>query len=405
MATIKLFESWLQSQAINELAPHGKLDLAKIEQADGIWDRFDNETENLYYERVKTLLKRNGIIFSTTTEKAAQILVTIFIKQERFHPGWKNNGGVDAWLKKTADIKLMDFPEDPSKVLTTGLFTADEVQEPADDSQGSTYEDIALYLNNAALVKICEHLWTLKNSNSGAGLDGAGYAIATGPTGTLTWSRQGDFLFKLYGTTATTSAASKQTATTTTWEVPATGKTIVKKLPGTMFATGVATIADSKELDAAIAELKALIAADKNTKLAKIEVESSASGDRGVGGVSGYPKGSAAGAFPLGKPYIPKAATESGNAKLAFDRAATIITKLASLGVPTSTKALIQDGGDAAQYAKLIVTVQKVDKPTEVLSKTDLETILLKPKQTTGLSSSKTLSVWTAITNPQGRNF
>jgi hypothetical protein len=401
MATIKLFESWLQSQAINELAPHGKLDLAKIEQADGIWDRFDNETENLYYERVKTLLKRNGIIFSTTTEKAAQILVTIFIKQERLHPGWKNSGGVDAWLKKTADIKLMDFPEDPSKVLTTGLFTADEVQEPADDSQGSTYEDIALYLNNAALVKICEHLWTLKNSNSGAGLDGAGYAIATGPTGTLTWSRQGEFLFKLYGTTATTSAASKQTATTTTWEVPATGKTIVKKLPGTMFATGAATLADSKELDAAIAELKALIAADKNTKLSKIEVESSASGDRpAADGKSGYPAN-----HPKGTPYIAKAATESGNAKLAFDRAATIITKLTSLGVPTSTKALIQDGGDAAQYAKLIVTVQKVDKPTEVLSKTDLETILLKPKQTTGLSSSKTLSVWTAITNPQGRNF
>jgi hypothetical protein len=295
----------------------------------------------------------------------------------------------------------MDFPEDPSKVLTTGLFTADEVQEPADDSQGSTYEDIALYLNNAALVKICEHLWTLKNSNSGAGLDGAGYAIATGPTGTLTWSRQGEFLFKLYGTTATTSAASKQTATTTTWEVPATGKTIVKKLPGTMFATGAATLADSKELDAAIAELKALIAADKNTKLSKIEVESSASGDRpAADGKSGYPAN-----HPKGTPYIAKAATESGNAKLAFDRAATIITKLTSLGVPTSTKALIQDGGDAAQYAKLIVTVQKVDKPTEVLSKTDLETILLKPKQTTGLSSSKTLSVWTAITNPQGRNF
>ena len=35
MATIKLFENWLQSQAINELAPHGKLELAKIEQADG----------------------------------------------------------------------------------------------------------------------------------------------------------------------------------------------------------------------------------------------------------------------------------------------------------------------------------------------------------------------------------
>lgn len=400
MATIKLFESWLQSQAINELAPHGKLDLQKLEQADGIWDRFDDETENLYYERVKTLLKRNGIIFSTTTEKAAQILVAIFIKQLRFNPGWTNNGGVDAWFKKTGDIKLMDFPEDPSKVLTTGLFSADEIAEPADDSMGSKYEDIALYLNNAALITIAEHLWTLKNSNSNAGLAAAGYAISTGPTGTLTWSRQGEFLLKLYGTSATTSAASKQTATTTTWEVPATGKTIVKNLPGTMFATGSATLADSKELDLAITELKAILT-DKNTKLAKIEVEASASGDRpAADGKTGYPAN-----HPKGTPYIAKTAAESGNAKLAFGRADAIKAKLTSLGVPTTTKAIIQDGGDAAQYAKLTVTVQKVDKPTEVLSKTDLETILLKPKQTTGLSSSKTLSVWTAITNNQGRNF
>jgi|LauGreDrversion4_2_1035121.scaffolds.fasta_scaffold26555_5 hypothetical protein len=402
MATIKLFENWLQSQAINELAPHGKLDLSVIDSNYILYLTINlTEEQNLMYERIKTLLKRNGVKFSTTHEKAARILTEMYVRLESKFPGWKANGGVDAWFKKTGDLKLMDFPEDPSKVLTTGIFTADEIQEPADDSQSSTYEDIALYCNNAALSEIARHLYVLRNQNSQAGLSGAGYSLSTGSTGTLQWTRQSEFKVKFYGTMTTTSAASKQTATTTTWEVPATGKTIVKKLPGTMFATGAATLADSKELDAAIAELKALIAADKNTKLAKIEVESSASGDRpAADGKSGYPAN-----HPKGTPYTPKTAAESGNAKLAFDRAATIITKLASLGVPTSTKALIQDGGDAAQYAKLIVTVQKADKPAEVLSKTDLETILLKPKQETGLASTKTLSVWTAITNPQGTNF
>ena len=399
MATIKLFENWLQSQAINELAPHGEINLQAMSRwAEWVPSKtFANEAENLYYEKIKTTLKRNGIMFHVSQEDAATVLTHFFIKLQT-STGYN---AVDQWLTKTGDIKLMDSPEDPNKVLTQGEFTPSVINEPMDDSMSSNYKDIAEYCNNASLFAVVDYFYRLTR-NSASGLNGGGYILSIDPaTGALKWDRSSGFKMKLYGTTVTASAQSKQVATTTTWEVPATGKTIVKKLPGTMFATGAATLADSKELDAAIAELKALIAADKNTKLSKIEVESSASGDRpAADGKSGYPAN-----HPKGTPYIAKAATESGNAKLAFDRAATIITKLTSLGVPTSTKALIQDGGDAAQYAKLIVTVQKVDKPTEVLSKTDLETILLKPKQTTGLSSSKTLSVWTAITNPQGRNF
>jgi len=397
MATIKLFENWLQSQAINELAPHGEINLQAMSRwAEWVPNKtFANEGQNLYYEKIKTTLKRNGIIFHVSQEDAATILTNFFIKLQE-STGYT---AVDQWLTKTGDIKLMDSPEDPTKVLTQGEFTPSVINEPMDDSMSSDYKDIAEYCNNSALMAVVDYFYR-RVSNSGAGLNGGGYILSIDPTkGTLTWDRSSGFKMKLYGTTVTASAQSKQVATTTTWEVPATGKTIVKKLPGTMFATGAATLADSKELDAAIAELKALIAADKNTKLSKIEVESSASGDRpAADGKSGYPAN-----HPKGTPYIAKTAAESGNAKLAFDRAATIITKLASLGVPTSTKAIIQDGGDAAQYAKLIVTVQKVDKPTEVLTKTDLETILLKPKQTTDMASSKTLSVWNAATNYQGK--
>ena len=49
MATIKLFESWLQSQAINELAPGGMLDFNPISKMadtnNGLWVSTTNETE------------------------------------------------------------------------------------------------------------------------------------------------------------------------------------------------------------------------------------------------------------------------------------------------------------------------------------------------------------------------
>jgi len=396
MATIKLFESWLQSQAINELAPHGEINLAAMSRwAEWVPNKtFSNETQNLYYEKIKTTLKRNGIIFHVSQEDAATILANFFTILQS-STGYT---AVDQWFTKTGDIKLMDAPEDPTKVLTKGEFTPNVINEPEDDSMSSDYKDIAEFCNNATLYEVVDYFYR-RSTNSGAGLTRGGYVLKIDPTtGALGWDRSSGFKMKLYGTTVTASAQSKQIATTTTWEVPATGKTIVKKLPGTMFATGSATLSDSKELDSAIAELKALLT-DKNTKLAKIEVEASASGDRpAADGKTGYPAN-----HPKGTPYIAKSATESGNATLAFGRAGEIVKKLASLGVPTATKAIIQDGGDAAQYAKLTVTVQKVDKPTEVLSKTDLETILLKPKQTTDMASSKTLSVWTAATNYQGK--
>ena len=100
----------------------------------------------------------------------------------------------------------------------------------------------------------------------------------------------------------------------------------------------------------------------------------------------------------MGTPYLPKSAAESGNAKLAFDRGATIKSKLGQLSVPVSVKAMIQDGGDAAQYAKLIVTIEMTDKPAQQLTKQELDNILLKPKSTTNLKSTFTLSQWVAKT-------
>jgi hypothetical protein len=411
MATIKLFESWLQSQALNEVAPHGILELAKLEQADGLHPLSD-ESSNMIYERVLTNLDRHGIIFSTSSEQAAKILASLFLNAVNAdRPGLGSGASgmtelakIDDWFKSNAilpqpsSLKLMDFPEDPSKVLTRGIITEDKIESPGNDSVGSEYEDIAKYFNNAALIAIAEYLWRLKNTNRYENLEGAGYKLFVGDTGVLDWVREGGKGAKFYGTTVTTSAQSKQVATTTTWEVPTTGKTIVKKFPGTMFATGQITLADSKALDAAIAELQTL-KADGNTIITNIEIESSASGDKPVDGVNGYPPNTPAGKYPFGSPYVVKPTDTSANAKLAKGRGDTIKAKLTSLGVTPMVKAVIQDGLEEAQYAKITVTVKKKDKPTETFTKTDLETILLKPKQTTSLASTKTLSAWALYTN------
>jgi hypothetical protein len=397
MATIKLFESWLQSQAINEFGPHGDIEMSYITQAfdsDGMYEglrQYFGGEDNLNYEKIKSILIRNGIVFSVTPEHAAAILTNLFIGIKQTITDLTPA----TWINKSGDIKLMPHPEKPTEVLTTGVFTNELISDPGNPDQASKYENIALYCNNKSLSEIAYRIKYQKG-----GLPGGGVILEVSPEGTLTWEKPvTGFKFKLYGTKATTSAVSKEVATTTTWEVPATGKTIVKALPGTMFETGKTTLSNTKELDSAIAELQALLA-DKSTKIKTIQVEASASGDRkAADGKSGYPAN-----HPAGTQYFPKTAGESGNATLAFGRADAIVSKLKGLGVPTTTKAVIQNGGDDAQYAKLTVTVEKVGKPAELFTKTELDTILSKPKQTTGLDSTRTLSAWTAITNPQGKN-
>jgi hypothetical protein len=383
MATIKLFESWLQSQAINEFGPHGGIDLGPIDR----WNEKEtlpkiesNPTYNMFYEKLKVMFKKNGIVFSCTPERAAAIMTDWMMM---YTSSWVKTfpASADKWLLPDGSINLNISPANQALVLTTGKFIPTGIDNPADPDESSDYVDIAKFCNNSALLALMAKV----GNNTGGGyklkLDANGSAAAEGNVNNYT--------IKLYGTSVTSSAVSQTAIQTTTWTVPTEGKTIVKKLPGTMFATGSVKLSDSKELDAAIAELKALLT-DKNTKLTKIQIESSASGDRpAADGQTGYPAN-----HPAGTVYTVKPTDTSGNAVLARGRGETIKAKLASLGVPVTVVAQIQDGGDAAQYATLIATIEKVDKKGVTLSKQELETILLKPKSTTDLKSTFTLSKW-----------
>ena len=403
MKRIKLFEAWVHAQALNEAAPFGKLDLSLFDQAMAarafVKEEKLNEDQNMRYEALKAILKNNGVIFSIPVEDAALILANYWIF------GAPQIGSMlpeaKRWFAKDVNspIKLNPSPADPTKILTKGVFTEDEIIDPGDESASSDYNEIALYCNNASLILVAQYLKDKMGDNTKVGTPTLGSLRLSidEDAGYVNWKREAngvDFIF--YGTSSTTQAQSKQTVTTLTWEVPDTGKTIVKQLPGTMFATGQVTLTDAKELDAAIAELKALLA-DKSTVLGSIEIESSASGDRPTGdNQSGYPAGTTPGKYPLGKPYVVKTGETSGNAKLALGRGETIKAKLAGLSNDIKVKAVIQDGLDKAQYAKLIVTAKKAEGATQVYTTDELKNLVLKTKQTKDLASSNTLTVWEA---------
>lgn len=405
MKRIKLFEAWVHAQALNEAAPFGKLDFSVFDKAMTARafrkeEKLD-EAQNMKYESLKAILKNNGIIFSIPVEDAALILTNywLFGPDARF-----NEYEVKSWFYGDGEsggskvLKLNPSPDDPNKILSKGIFSEDEILDPGDLSASSDYKEVALYCNNATLYIIADYLRQKMGDNTTVGIPKGGSLRLKIDVndGYLDWSREYSSKFLFYGTAKTTQAQSKQTVTTLTWEVPDTGKTIVKKLPGTMFATGEITLSDPKELDAAIAELKALLA-DKSTVLGSIEIESSASGDRPAEDKkSGYPAGTTPGKYPLGKPYVVKTGETSGNAKLALGRGETIKAKLAGLSNDIKVKAVIQDGGDEAQYAKLIVTAKKAEGATQVYSTDELKNLVLKTKQTKDLASINTLSVWKA---------
>jgi hypothetical protein len=361
----KNWKSLYESQMINEA--FSVLDLSKLSPSEDLKKQAIDDS-NDQYEAVLQFLKDNQIVSSTDFETAAAIITV----NSDFNP---KSSDKSKRVMKVESQKLNPSPTNPDKILTHGNFKEDRVNQPDDVNGESDYLTIAKYLNNNLLLILLgegdNNYFCATDSNGSMDLK-----IATG-----TW-------WSLYGTQTTTAAQSKEQVNTTTWTVPEEGKTIVKNLPGTLFATGAVTLADSTELDKAIGELNDLVK-DKNTKITGITIESSSSGDRPVGGKSGYPNDTAdLKNYPIGKPYLPKTAEESGNAKLAFGRAETIKAKLGNIA-PITTKAMIQTGGDAAQYAKLIVTVEKVDKPAQTLTKNDLQSLLMKASSKEDLASTR----------------
>jgi hypothetical protein len=355
-----------------------------------LMDDIDTSDEDLRAEKDAVLQKfeEYNILFD---DKLDIEEVAWFIANQTAFGRGQSDDPNKVLYKAPEPISVNTAPTDNTKILTHGTILQDKILKPTNVNGESKYEDIIKFMNSYA---VWQYL-TGNDTGDKSSVVPVGLTATVDTNGSLALAlRKNDTsTIALYGTVKTENAQSKQQVNTTVWTVPAEGRDIELRLPGTMFATGEVEIQDSSKLDTAINELNALIA-DKSNKIKSIIIESSASGDRGVGGVSGYPAGTKAGTYPLGKAYTPKSAQESANAGLAFGRAEAIKAKLGNIA-PASVKALIQDGGDAAQYAKIIVTIEKTDKPAQQLSKQDLENILLKKSETKDFKSLNQITrIW-----------
>ncbi len=158
---------------------------------------------------------------------------------------------------------------------------------------------------------------------------------------------------------------------------------VVDKRPGIDiqmdFSRGFAKMETNIQPGVIETELKKITAT--GLKVLSIRIESSASGDEPTPDGSGYPKG-----HTPGTPYQPKSPNESGNAKLAFGRAAAIKGPLQqALNVTPTVTAVIKDGKEAARYVRAYVTLQDPGNPGKRISKQDLQKLIAEPASTTGV--------------------
>jgi outer membrane protein OmpA-like peptidoglycan-associated protein len=323
---------------------------------------------------ILAFFKNYGVIFSVSQEEAAYVVAAI-----------SDNYGKDSTqLKKwSANSKRLSLAKSQDGgVLTYGKF--DEIGANVDTLNkvvSSKYEDVVKYLNNTMLQDLMDNQSEGNISNAGIDLSLVSYtgkssnnnalmipqAAAKTPNGIV-----------CYGTAITTPDKVEYKPKPEIFEIPEKGQEIIKNLDSNLFATGKIELASTADIDSTIEEVNKILK-DNNMSITAIVIESSASGDRPVGGKSGYPNDKAdLSKYPIGTPYIPKSSTESGNAGLAFGRGETIKKYLTSKGFnqTITVSPMIQTGGDQAQYAKIKFILYKIDKPREVITSTELEKIV-----------------------------
>lgn len=280
-------------------------------------------------------------------------------------------------------IQFNESPSQKGKVLTVDKITV-AGPDGSGPGQASDYSDIQMFLNDQALktyITIGQSHVPEPYQVDGRGNIANGSFIGGNPKTTPgAGSLELDFDFSsrngmsgglnLLGSINFNPESSQTTGTTTTTTTFTPGPEIVPEL-GELFATGKIQLAAGKadEIAAAVKDAQQL------GKIVKIRIESSASANRGTNmtrdqfaKMVGLPANQV--------PEDPKINNKSdnvtdpmegGNAFLAVKRAQVAggAVKSVSPVAPTIT-AKIQDGGDAAQYVKVFITVKKPDNTTTI---------------------------------------
>jgi len=284
--------------------------------------------------------------------------------------------GIVPYILTVGKVKAASGP-DGNTPGNKSVYT--EVQKWMNDSNLKTY------LTSGATTRVDKNFFIGGDPKKGGGagsLDLVNNPFDKGDNSGMVFYGLKDFVPQSGQTTATT----KSTTTFTP------GAEISPEL-GELFPTGKIQLAAGKaeEIAAAVKDAQQL------GKIIKMRIESSASADRGTNMTR--EKFAAMVGLPVNQvPVDPSINNKSdnvtdpmegGNAFLAVKRAQVAGAAVKSITKMTPViQAKIQDGGDAAQYVKLFMTVQKPDNTTTV-TQDDLENIGTAEQSTNVISKAQ----------------
>jgi hypothetical protein len=282
--------------------------------------------------------------------------------------------GVPASSEKEI-IQLNQHPTDKGKVITVGQVGSKTGASSNNPGESSNYFEILKFLNDQNLKLYLYTGNTLSIDNDSDNDFIAGDPGSTGGAGSLNLhSDARDFEggdssgMYFYGTINYAPASGQTKAETKIITKFTPGEEISPEL-GKLFPTGKIQLAAGKDKEIA----QAVEDAKKLGKLLKIRIESSASADRGT--TMSREEFAKMVGLPLNQvPADPSVNNKSdnvtdpmegGNAFLTIKRAQVAANAIKSVtNIQPQITAKIQDGGDAAQYVKLFMTVQKEDQTT-----------------------------------------
>ena len=387
----------------------------------GLENLAKNKATAYYYNYFKTKVSNFGIKFSNAIPDPIAYLTAGYLFTRAQNPArvrqlsqkqdilkvfgskaftggfkFKDKAGEFSDLEKYI-LQLNQSQSQKGKIATVGVISAEGGADSGTPGQASSYSDIQIFLNDSNLklyvasgyshylqpytveregrerkIKGNDFIEGDPKTTPGAGsFDITSYTFEVGESGTSTG-------ITLYGTINFDAESSQTTGTTETTTTFEPGAEISPEL-GKLFVTGKIQLAAGKadEIAAAVKD------AQKLGKIVKIRIESSASHGRGTK----MTREKFAGMVGLPVDQVPQNPSvnnksdnvtdpmEGGNAFLAVKRAqvAGAAVKSVSPVTPTIT-AKIQDGGDAAQYVKVFMTVQKPDNTTTI-TQDDLKNI------------------------------
>jgi outer membrane protein OmpA-like peptidoglycan-associated protein len=361
------------------------------------------------YDSYSSLFDSYGLKFSIVDNEIAK--KALFLKQGILPPLYKKDTRIEKlikqgetqkalglFIKKNNEIDTRGFkvnvvvegkvqiPMAGDKVLTWGNVTPNTITNDGQYGLSSSFNDVMLFCNNAAL-SYDVLLWdNVAGSEIDAGFNVGSVLMRSADdkvrVASLELNKDKKYNGKIsldLDLTYPYNYCSTSNFTPGSVSAPVTGQ--IKPVAVTNTSFSIDNLGDQFDAGSIVMKeaSKTAIIQELKTFLEKYNIDSytiisSASGDELVDGASGYPAGTAPGTYTVEKPYKVKDTDTSGNAKLSRGRAQAIAAVFAEAGV-TATPTMdlrISDGKEKARFNKAVVNFTPKESGTPV----DMNTVV-----------------------------